>query len=73
MSSFQFNLVRHTKVNSNKQQDYSMENNDRKNMTTQSIELKDLFPKTSVKLNKHLQEINKVLLVGNPGTGKEAS
>lgn len=75
VESFQFDLVRYkemdNKEDADKRQDHSVENHERNNMTRTPIELKDLFRKRSLKYNGPIQEIDKVLLVGNPGTGKQ--
>ena len=73
VESFKYHLVRYEKVEQGQQsgeKDHSVFGHERRNMMRKPIELKDLFERRSLKPNEPTVDVLKVLLVGNPGTGK---
>lgn len=52
------------------QSDHSEENRSRKKMERGPILLDDLFKRRKVKPDSPEEDVHKVIIVGNPGTGK---
>ena len=72
VDSFQFQLVRYQEsknIEHCRKQDHSHLGRERKNMMQVPINLNELFDRRKVKPVGRIVHINKVLLIGNPGTG----
>ena len=80
VESFKYHLVRYEEEVEQRQQsdekekekdkDHSVFGHERRNMVRKPIELEGLFERRSLKPNEPTVDVLKVLLVGNPGTGK---
>ena len=72
VESFRYSVVRYQEISTQQshKEDHSVMGHERKNMAQVPFDLNDLFKKRSVKLEGPAKDIRKILLVGNPGTGK---
>ena len=74
VKSFKYKLVRYKESDMDESgqdsEDHSVMGHERRNMVQVAINLNELFERRRIKHGGQPVEICKVLLVGNPGTGK---